>query len=328
MNATSVIVCTHNPRPQYLRAVFGGLRNQTLPLTEWELLLVDNASTEPVAKWADISWHPHARHVCEETLGIAWARIRGIAEAKGDLLVFVDDDNVLEKDYLAHAKAIAAQHPQLGAWSGNVQLEFEKSPPEWTKPYWHLLAARQVATDAQGRSTLSTPAILPIGAGMCFRRELGLFYREQWLQSSIRKFFGARGQSCALGEDTDLALTAAALGMNTGVFARLKLTHLIPAQRVTEEYLLRLSRGVAMATFLMQLVRGEPIRRRPQGLKWWTKFIYDCARKWGRTRRFYAARELGKRDALRNFAAFNGSAPKPARLPERHLVPRQHHPAA
>ena len=328
MTSLSVIICTHNPRPHYFRRVLNALREQTLPLDEWELLLIDNASTDPLENWVDVSWHPRARHVREMTLGVAWARIRGITEAASELLLFVDDDNVLDRDYLAQAKAIALEHPQLGAWSGNSTLEFEEPPPEWTKRYWPLLAARDVPRDAIGRSTYHDPATTHIGAGMCFRREVGLHYREQWLKTPIRKVFGARGRSALLGEDTDLALTATDLGMDSGVFARLKLTHLMPPQRLTEEYLLRLHRGVSTASLLMRFVRRVPPRRLPRGFKWWTKVLYDCAREWGRNRRFYLAGALGKRDALLIFNSLRAAREEHAPIPQQERVPRQHHPAS
>src|SRR5688500_17806279 len=88
MTGISVIICAHNPRPQYLRRVLQALREQTLPTDEWELLLVDNASGEPLANWADLTWHPQARHIREMTLGIAFARSRGIRVASAPLLVF------------------------------------------------------------------------------------------------------------------------------------------------------------------------------------------------------------------------------------------------
>jgi glycosyltransferase involved in cell wall biosynthesis len=326
MIAISVIICTHNPRPHYFRRVLEALRQQTLPVDQWELLLVDNASTDPLEKWADVSWHPRARHIREMTLGVAWARIRGISEAQAELLLFVDDDNVLDRDYLAHAKAIATEHPKLGAWSGNSTLEFEAPPPDWTKSYWPLLAARDVPRDAIGCSSYHDPATTPIGAGMCFRRKVGLHYRDLWLKSPIRKVFGARGQTAILGEDTDLALTATDLGMDSGVFARLKLTHLMPPQRLTEQYLRRLHRGVSTASLLMRLVRNVPPRRLPQGFKWWIKTIYDCARKWGRKRRFYLAGAMGKRDALRIFNAAQAGQPDED-IPQQARLPRQHHPA-
>ena len=74
----SVIICTHNPRSDYFARVLDGLRNQTLPLHKWELLIMDNASRLPLASSWDISWHPTARHIVESELGVSWARQRGI----------------------------------------------------------------------------------------------------------------------------------------------------------------------------------------------------------------------------------------------------------
>ncbi len=307
MIAISVIVCAHNPRPDYFRRVLQSLREQTVPMDQWELLVVDNASTEPLVKWADISWHPHARHIREATLGVAWARARGIAEAKAELLMFVDDDTVLKCDYLAHALAIAGEHPDLGTWSGAVRLAFDQPPPEWTKAYWKFLWAREVLQDAQSRSRAHDRAATAWGGGMCLRRHVGLFYIHQRLHSPVRQIFGPRGQTIIGGEDTDMALTACDMGMATGVFRRLEITHLIPPERMSEEYLLRVCRGAAMSALLLQLVRGTPVRRLPQGFKWRTRFLYDCARKWGRKRRFYLAEVRGKRDALRTFAAAQAS---------------------
>src|SRR5688572_8492222 len=99
----SVIICAHNPRPHYLRRVLEALRAQTLPLEKWELLLVDNASAEPLSGRVDLTWHPNARHIHEMSLGLTHARLRGIVEAGAGLLVFVDDDNVLKIDYLEYA---------------------------------------------------------------------------------------------------------------------------------------------------------------------------------------------------------------------------------
>ena len=98
MPAIAVIICTHNPRPDYLTRVLDALKAQTLPKEEWELLLVDNASTERLAETWELSWHPRARQIREDELGLTPARLRGIRESGGDCLVFVDDDNVLTTD--------------------------------------------------------------------------------------------------------------------------------------------------------------------------------------------------------------------------------------
>ena len=84
----SVIICTHNSRHDYLRRALDALGRQTLPLNQWELLLVDNTSRENLAERFDLFWHPNAHHVREENLGLTCARLRGIAESSADLLEF------------------------------------------------------------------------------------------------------------------------------------------------------------------------------------------------------------------------------------------------
>src|SRR5690242_20640193 len=123
----SVIICTHNPRSQYLRRVLKALRNQTLPLNQWELLIIDNASHQPLtsAAW-DVSWHPLTRIIREDELGLSVARRRGMRASSANVLVFVDDDNVLELNYLATTLQISQGWPLLGVWgSGCIRPEFE-----------------------------------------------------------------------------------------------------------------------------------------------------------------------------------------------------------
>ena len=62
----SVVLCTHNPRPEYLNRALQGLHSQTLPRNRWELLLIDNHSSTPVAGRYDVGWHPDVRNVREE----------------------------------------------------------------------------------------------------------------------------------------------------------------------------------------------------------------------------------------------------------------------
>jgi len=125
----SVIICAHDPGPRYLRRVLEALRAQTLPMEDWELLLVDTRPRSPLAAVWDLSWHPRARHVQEGELGIAAARRAGLRSAAADLIVFVDDDNVLAPDYLE--TGLAHQARQAGARRlglGRHRPEFEMQP--------------------------------------------------------------------------------------------------------------------------------------------------------------------------------------------------------
>ena len=256
----SVIICSHNPTPAYLDRVLNALKSQTLPVEQWELLLVDNASQQPLAERIDLSWHPSARHIFEEQLGLVNARLRSLKETQGKLCVFVDDDNVLDSDYLRFALEICETCPMIGAWSGQIVPDFiGGTPEEWTRPMWHLLALDQFDKDVW--SNIDMLETMPVGAGMCLRKEVGQQYVHLLKTDDRRLLLGRKGKTgkiLASNEDTDMALSAIDIGLGIGKFARLKLTHIIPASRLTEEYLLKILKGIVYSMKIMHYLRGVP----------------------------------------------------------------------
>lgn len=256
MIVLSVIICTHNPRPQYLERVLIALKAQTLPLGEWELLLVDNASNEPLSEQIDLSWHPFARHVREEELGLTSARLRGIIEASADLLVFVDDDNELDSNFLAEAIDIGGAYPFLGAWGGTILPEFEVAPDPQIEPYMHRLAIRSISEPYWG-NLIGEGRSEPCGAGLCVRKGVALAYRAACESESYRKFLDRRGKELTSSGDTDLIFCSLKLGLGWGNFPQLHLTHLIPAERLTKEYHLKLWQGMTTSRTVMDLHDGR-----------------------------------------------------------------------
>src|SRR5579862_9385267 len=159
----SVIVCTHNPRQDYLARCLAALAGQTLVLAEWELLVVDNASNPPLQARTALDWPSNTRVVAEPRLGLTRARLAGIRAAKGDLLVFVDDDNVLDADFLEAACEVASERPFLGSWSGQCRPAFDEPPPEWTRQYWGNLVIREFSADVWSNLPRLS-ATMPCGA--------------------------------------------------------------------------------------------------------------------------------------------------------------------
>ena len=257
----SGIICTHNPRNDYLQKCIVGLRSQSLPRDEWELLVVDNRSDEPVAKQADLSWHPAARVVREETRGLTAARLRGISETNGELLVFVDDDNVLDPDFLERALRAMQERPFLGSWSGQCRPLFEQQPPEWTRRYWGNLVIREFEQDIWSNLP-RLPQSMPCGAGLCVRRKVALHYLELHQSGKRSIQFDRNGNSLLSGGDNDLAACACDFGLGVGLIAALKLTHLISAERLTEDYLARLAEGIQYSSILLDAEYG--IRAQPR----------------------------------------------------------------
>src|SRR5215210_4422246 len=99
----SVIVCTYN-RQKFIGACLHCLAGQTLPIGNWEVIVVDNNSTDRSASIIQtfISSHPQLpfRYVFEKEQGLSFARNRGIAESRGVVLVYIDDDVEVAPAYL------------------------------------------------------------------------------------------------------------------------------------------------------------------------------------------------------------------------------------
>ena len=222
---------------------------------------MDNRSDEPLADRFDLSWHPHARVVREETLGLTAARLRGIRESAGDLLVFVDDDNVLDVDFLEIVLRIMEERPFLGSWSGQCRPAFEEPPPEWTRRYWGNLVIREFDKDVWSNLPRLSQS-MPCGAGLCVRREVALHYLDLH-ESGKRSFqFDRNGKSLLSGGDNDLAACACDIGLGVGVIASLKLTHLISPERLTEDYLARLTEGIHYSSTLLDWEYGIRAQQR------------------------------------------------------------------
>lgn len=255
----SVILCTHNPRMDYLARVLGGLRLQSLPVSAWELIVVDSASEVPLAPLLDLSWHDHGRVLRDEEPGHLRARVRGIRVARGDLLVFVDDDNVLTPDYLAEALTIGREHPRLGVWGGSAIAEYEQPPPPWFKPYEHVISVREIVRDAWSNvAEMDEPWV--IGAGMVVRRELALPYAELVMTDHRRLMLGRKGSSIMGADDLDFTLSVCDQGFGRGVFRSLRLSHLIPASRCEPDYLWELAKCNAASMELIRLFRSNEIK--------------------------------------------------------------------
>lgn len=244
----SLVLCTHNPRWDYLSRVITALKDQTLPIQQWELLIVDNASEPSLASRLDLSWHPMATVIREEQLGLTHARLCGFRVVKAKLMVFVDDDNVLEQDYLARVVEIFRDQPHLGAIAGKSLPQFEVKPDPWIKQYYSVLALRDFGeTPLTTSSTVgaltaeSYPYFAPCGAGMALRTALFANYTAQVAQNPNRLALGRTGNQLTSGEDNDIILTLLAEGWGVGYFPQLQLMHLIATQRLQADYLARLN---------------------------------------------------------------------------------------
>jgi glycosyltransferase involved in cell wall biosynthesis len=316
MQATvSVILCTHNPRPAYLGRALASLRGQTLPAEQWELLLVDNASEQPLAEIWDISWHPRGKHIREGELGLTAARLRGIQESTGELLVFVDDDNLLAPDFLVQATAISARFPVLGVFgAGILEPEFEVQPPVELRPRLGLLALRREPSARWSRNTTDIQC-KPWGAGLCVTRGVANFYRQLIPDLGITPVLDRRGERLFCGGDDVFSRVAAEFGLCFGVFPELWITHLISAGRLNQDYLVRLIHDHALSHSILDYVFDgiQPVRT---NVVWYGRLILHSVKngpfsmrcRWAASRGVDGAAQFISANRLQPLGAFTGGA--------------------
>ena len=258
MPSVSVMICTHNPREDYMARTLEGLRRQTLPLDQWELLIIATPSNPPLGPRLDLAWHPGARVIVESQRGLTPARLRGFGEATGDLLVCVDDDNVLDPRYLEIARRIADESPEVGVFGGSLVPEFELEPSADVSRYVSYVALRTVPRLTRSKVKGSSEST-PYGAGLCIRRSLALRYAEQMGSDPLRRSLDRSGGSVLIcGEDVDMAYSVCDAGFEMMLTPELRLTHLIGRSRVEEDYVLGLVEGSAVSNIILAEIHDIP----------------------------------------------------------------------
>lgn len=238
----TVAICTYNPRPELLVRVIEAIAAQVDPAdTQTELLLIDNNSSPSLVD-AEYLKKYRLRVVRELRQGLTAARERTIAEAKGEIVLFVDDDNVLSPGYLKTALELFTS-PRVGMIGGAVFPEYEEPPPAWIGRFEEYLALRRHPPNCHVETT-EPPCTkyFPIGAGFGIRRHLAMSYVES-LQDAGR-IEGRKGGALSSGEDTDMALFVLSQGHSLVVDGRLHLIHVIAPARTQEQYMTRLAIGI------------------------------------------------------------------------------------
>jgi glycosyltransferase involved in cell wall biosynthesis len=256
----SVIICTHKPRLDLLAWTLSSIAAQSLPREEWELIIVDNCSIPPL----DLSGilperlFPITKLISEAEPGLSAARCAGINVCRGEIIVFVDDDNHLAPDYLAAAQAIAKDSPELGCFGGKATAHFECMPSDWLRPLINNLGIRDYGEEPIISRQNEWGPWEPIGAGMVVRRAIGISFADFYRHQAEARLLGRKGDSLASCEDSLFSHLSIQLGFANAYHPNLKLIHFIKDSRVLPSYLSRLMLAMGGSYCQLQKLKGRP----------------------------------------------------------------------
>jgi glycosyltransferase involved in cell wall biosynthesis len=227
----SAVLCTYN-RASTLSATLESLRGMSVPARlPWELLIVDNNSSDDTARVVADHQRVSAsevRYVFEPEQGHSRARNRGIREARGAILVFTDDDVSVDPHWLARIHETYERFDCLGV-GGKIIPVWPCAKPAWLDGDRSARLMQAIVSFDLGDETcvLRTP---PFGANMSFRR--AAFERYGLFRTDL----GRTGRDLAGGEDTEFARRLLRNGETLIYNPAAVVYHPVEAERLTRTY--------------------------------------------------------------------------------------------
>lgn len=233
----SIVVCTYN-RAASLGLTLAALAAQATPTRIlWELIIVDNNSTDAtqavVESFVATSGIP-ARYVFVAEQGLSRARNAGVAESRGDVIGFTDDDVLPATDWVNRIAA-AMEHTDTHIVGGRIVPAWSQQPPAWLQHRPALHGALAILDHTRAVEVVDPHAAPGVwGANMAFRR--CVFERVGGFDTRR----GLVGTTLHRGEEIDLVARALAAGCRAVYDPSIVVCHRIGPERMRMRYLSRL----------------------------------------------------------------------------------------
>ncbi len=261
-----ICICTHNPRPEIFAIVLTAIAHQTISKDSYQVWIIDNGSTpaisdQDLAPLRSVGLKYHS--ISEPKLGIMYARRRAIEATNSELILFVDDDNELQLDYLANALEIAENNPTIGCFGGKLLIAPALIYPNWIEPFLPYLAIKDPSdTEITKCGKIQEWGLWePPTAGMIVRREITTLYLKRLAELPDTLLLGRKGnQGLLSSEDSLLARGSYELGLSCSYQPQLKLIHHLNPQRFRLIYMIKLLYSYGRSNVLLDRALDIPVQ--------------------------------------------------------------------
>ena len=237
----SIIISTYNNATSLVRTL-ESVAKQDYDKKEWECVVVNNNSTddtaERVSAFAEAHPELNIRVVEEPQQGLSYARNRGIAESKGQVIAFIDDDETINEGFVSAYIDLFRNH---GAFvgSGVLKVCYDSKRPKWMSHYTEKMIANPF--DLGDEIVTVTTKITPTGGNMAFNREVFNLY------GNFDTNLGRKGEALFGGEENDMFDRIRDLGERVFYTPHAIAYHHIADRKLTPEYFDELSYGVGVS---------------------------------------------------------------------------------
>ncbi len=252
MKRLSLIIATYN-RAQWVLETLGSVAAQKSPASEWECVVVNNNSTDNTSEVVEafIASHPRLdiRLVVEIKQGLSHARNCGIENSTGEIVAIIDDDELINDDFIVAYISLFERNADIASAGGRIVARYRSARPAWMSPYTERPIANPMDFGAEEREF---PAgRIPGGGNMAIRRsaldKYGVFNPE----------LGRQGQKLIGGEENDLFERLRVGGERCWYTPAAVMYHLIPDEKLTRDYLSRLSYNIGISQRRRASIEGR-----------------------------------------------------------------------
>lgn len=263
----TAIICTYN-RAKYIGPLLESIAANNLAKEEYEILLVDNNCTDNTREICEAFVNAHKdvafRYVVETEQGLSAARNKGIKEAKGDIIVYIDDDALVDTWYLRTIVEYMSDHPEISAVGGPIIPSYEDTEePKWMTRYTKELLCGFLYYGEEERSFPGDR--YPGGGNAAYRAEV--FEKVGLFNTAL----GRKGNSLMGAEEKDIFDKMKAQGMRFMYLPKMILHHIIPQKKLEKDYFDRLTLqiGISERQRTLAIGNGKYISRLgKEAVKW------------------------------------------------------------
>jgi len=279
----TVAICTRN-RARALERTLRSLAAAAVPPSlSWEVLVVDNSSADETPRViANASDALLVRAVDERQIGLSHARNAAIREARGDYILWIDDDVLVDAQWLrAYHDAFRAR-PEIAFFGGPIVPTFEGSPPAWLRLALPRVDNAYAARDLGAAPVALTRDTLPFGANFAVRSDVQRRY-------PFDPALGRRGTALSAGEEWAVLEAMLAGGESGQWVPGARVEHVISAERQSVRYLRRYYVENGMSLALTRRAPGERVLFGRPRWAWREAVLQELAY---RVRRAYAPADV------------------------------------
>ncbi|MCB2209560.1 glycosyltransferase family 2 protein [bacterium] len=256
----SILICTHNGAKRIEETLSHLSRQKFNSAIPWEIVLVDNASTDKTVEIAKTYWKSEVplRILHEPKLGVAYARITGMNACQYPFVGLIDDDNWVSENWVEKAFISIKSHPDAAAIGGPSQAVFESPAPEWFSKYGVNFA---VGEQYPKPGKIEEFHKLLWGAGLVARRKAWEYLYNFGFTPLLKSRQGKRLLS---GEESEVLMLFKLMGLSLYYDPTLKIKHFMTSNRLHWRYYIRLKKSLGASSVFLGIYR-DVINRIRQG---------------------------------------------------------------